>query len=140
MNTVTLGGQPYDRREPTAVEEAFYANFCCRRLAVTYGVPLAEITADQRAHVLHDLNAIRYRAWLMLRHNGLTMAQIGQLVTDETAIDVFLELWAEVQVVLTGTAEAIAAQINANRRAVGKPEIKPINEAPANDAQETATT
>jgi len=118
--TISLGGKQYDRRELNAVEEGFYTNFIYRRLAVSYRIPLAEISLDQTRHAMHDLNAIRYRAWLQLRHNGLTMADVGRMVRDENAIEVFVALWAKPPMVIQGGGEEALAQINARRAEVEK--------------------
>jgi len=118
MATIILCGTTYERHELTLIEEAFYNNFLCRRLVDTYGVPLAEITEGQRQHVLHDLNAVRYRAWLALRAAGVSLEEIGELVTDETAVDVFTALWTVPLTVYQGDA---ADLIDAKRKAKGLP-------------------
>jgi len=118
MATIILGGTAYERHELTAIEEAFYNNFLCRRLVDVYRVPLAEITEGQRQHVLHDLNAVRYRAWLALRAAGVGLEAIGELVTDETVVDVFTALWLKPLEVYQGDA---ADLINEKRKARGLP-------------------
>lgn len=116
MATITLGGKIYERHDLTPVEEAFYNNFLCRRLVETYGVPLSAIAENHLQHVLHDLNAVRYRAWLVLRAAGVTLEAIGELVTDETAIDVFTALWTTPLTVYHGDVRDL---INEKRKAKG---------------------
>lgn len=120
MATITLGGKVYERHDLTAIEEAFYNNFLCRRLVDVYGVPLAAIAEHHIQHVLHDLNAVRYRAWLALRATGATLDMIGEQVTDETAADVFAALWTTVPTVYQGDAKDL---INEKRKAKGLPPI-----------------
>ena len=130
MPTVTLACKSYERRDIDAVGEAFWKNFLFRRLVVTYEIPLADITPDQVQHVTHDLNSIRYRAWLALRHHGLTLADIGQLVNDENAIDVFVSLWQTAPIVFEGgTGPEVLACINERRAEKGLPSIRETPEA-----------
>ena len=126
MATITLGNATYERHELTAIEEAFFNNFLCRRLVDVYRVPLAEITEGQRQHVLYDLNAVRYRAWLALRAAGATLEAIGELVTDETAVDVFTALWTTPPTIYRGDATDL---INEKRKAKGLPPIGDGGEA-----------
>ena len=89
MRTLILNGTPFAAKELDAVDESFYSNFVVRWLYKTYQVPLSEITRDKINHALHDLNVVRYRAWLMIRNSGVSLQQMGSLVTDENVVDVY---------------------------------------------------
>ena len=139
---IVLGGKEYSQRDLDPVEEAFFLNFLRRRLVSTYGVPLQQTTDPLVQHALHDLNAVRYRTWLMLRGQGVTLTDLGRLVTDENAVDVFLAVWTKSPVVLACGGEEALAQVNARRAAVGKPPIggtgEPVEESAKPATEETA--
>lgn len=118
---IQIGGVEYDRRELEAIDEAFQKNFLLRRLVMVYDVGLDEASNAHLQHVLHDLEAVRYRAWLMLRHNGLDLEDAGALVTDDNVIDVFSVLWSDPVRVVEGAAEDELRQIIADRKAKNTP-------------------
>jgi hypothetical protein len=116
---IVVSGKPLEPEPLDALAQAFFTNFVIRQCVHVYGVPVGQVTEALKQHCLYDLACVRYRTWLSLRRQGVTLDDVAKAVTTENAPDVFRGVWTERVGVIPGVGPGAIAIINENRRKAG---------------------
>lgn len=89
---LTIGNKEFPMSPMTPDDWKWFQNFIQRRLVFVYGLTLSQILPADTYHAGHDLEAVRYLAWLQTRRNGTQQAVIGNLINEDNKIEVTEQL------------------------------------------------